>query len=70
MFTQLHPQLPLSTPRGTGQAVGVIDYSEEHDLMWVVVQDKTGEIWTYRNAEVRGIANTTMGRVLKQECDT
>jgi len=62
---QLNPQIPLDTPRGRGQAIVLIDYSEEHDLMWVVIQDSTGEIWTYRNTEVRGIKNATMGRLME-----
>lgn len=62
MFYQLHPQIPLETPRGKAQALGLIDYSEEHDLMWVCVLDEGGEIWVYRNREVRGCTNATMGR--------
>lgn len=62
-FTQLNPQIPLSTPKGKGQAIAVIDYSEEHHLMWVVIQDATGEIWTWANPEVRGIPNPSMGRL-------
>ena len=64
---QLNPQIPLDTPKGRGQAVMVIDYSEEHDLMWVVIDDTTFEVWTWKNSEVRGVPNTTMGRMLKKE---
>jgi hypothetical protein len=62
MIIQLNPQIPLITPKGNGQAVMVIDYSEEHDLKWVVIQDDTGEIWTWGNDQVRGFKNVTMGR--------
>jgi hypothetical protein len=61
-FTQLNPQIPLSTEKGNGQAIAVIDYSEEHDLIWVVIIDETGEIWAVNNKHVRGITNWTMGR--------
>jgi hypothetical protein len=62
MIIQLNPQIPLITPKGPGQGVLVIDYSEEHDLKWVVIQDETGEIWTWKNDQVRGFKNVTMGR--------
>jgi hypothetical protein len=64
-FTQLDPQIPLETEKGPGQAVGIIDYSEEHDLLWVVILDDGGEIWTFRNSQVRGFPNYTMGRTKK-----
>ena len=62
---QLNPPLPLSTPKGEGLAVLVIDYGPDFDLWWTVVIGKgefAGEIWTYPNAEVRGVANITLGR--------
>jgi hypothetical protein len=62
LILQLSPQIPLSTPKGKGQAVALIDYSEEHDLMWIVILDSGGEIWTFKNPDVRGIPNATMGR--------
>lgn len=62
MITQLNPQIPLITPKGPGQCILVIDYSEEHDLKWVVIQDDTGEIWTWKNEQIRGFKNITMGR--------
>jgi hypothetical protein len=61
-FVQLNPQIPLQTPKGGGQAIGVIDYSEEHDLKWVVILDESGEIWTFANSAVRGFPNLSMGR--------
>ena len=62
MFYQLNPQIPLITEKGNGQAIAVIDYSEEHDLKWVVILDDNGEIWTFPNSKVRGFFNSTMGR--------
>ena len=37
MILQLNPQIPLITEKGSGQAILLLDYSEEHDLMWVVI---------------------------------
>lgn len=64
MLTQLNPPIPLSTPKGDGMAWAVIDYSAEFNLMWVVAIDKTGEIWTFKNPEVRAQKNITLGRIL------
>lgn len=65
MFTQLNPPLPLLTPRGKGWAVAVIDYGQEHHLLWVVAIDITGECWTFQNPDIRFRANYTMGRNLE-----
>lgn len=62
MIIQLNPTIPLTTPLGDGFAVAVIDYGEDHDLKWVVIQTGSGEIWTWNNSKVRGIKNTTANR--------
>lgn len=63
MFTQLNPPLPLTTTsKGRGYAVAVIDYGLEHDLLWVVALDDSGEIWCVPNAEVRMQPNWSAGR--------
>jgi len=62
MFTQLNPTIPMTVKnKGQGYAIGVIDYSQEHDLMWVVALD-SGEIWTAPNSRVLVPTNWTMGR--------
>jgi len=63
MILQLNPPLPVSTPRGDGLAHLVIDYGAEHNLLWVVFLDETGECWTYSNPYIRGQQNITMGRL-------
>jgi hypothetical protein len=62
MILQLNPQIPVRTPKGNAQAFLIIDYSEEHDLKWVVFQDDTGECWAWSNKEIRAFPNATMGR--------
>ena len=64
MITQLNPPIPLTTPKGTAWAHLVIDYGQEHDLLWVCFQDDTGECWTWNNREVRIQKNITIGRSL------
>jgi hypothetical protein len=58
---QLDPAIPVVTPNGKALAHVVIDYGPEHDLLWVCFQDN-GEIWTYRNQDVRADTNITFGR--------
>jgi hypothetical protein len=62
MIIQLNPTIPLTTPKGKGFAYLVIDYSQEHDLMWVVFLDENGECWTFKNSEVRIVDNLSLGR--------
>ena len=62
MMIQLNPTLPLETPRGKGFAHFVIDYSQEHDLLWVVFLDDSGECWTFQNSEIRIQKNLSIGR--------
>jgi len=63
---QLNPLLPMTTPKGDGYAWALLDYGAEHNLMWVVCIDATGEIWTFQNPQVRGQKNITMGRLMVQ----
>lgn len=59
---QLNPTIPLNTPKGDGQAIMVIDYGSEHNLIWTVIIDSTGEIWSFQNPHVRAQKNITMDR--------
>lgn len=53
----------MMTPRGSGEALILIDYSPEMDLLWVIALDSSGEIWTYPNPKVRAIENISLGRI-------
>lgn len=59
-MTRLHPTIPLETPRGRATAWAVIDYSEEHHLLWCTFVDETGESWQFRNDVVRLRGNESM----------
>jgi hypothetical protein len=69
-FYQLNPTIPLRSDKASGEAVAVIDYSIEHDLMWVIIDDTTGQVWTVPNKDVRAYANYSAGRNLKPEPPT
>lgn len=60
---QLNPSIPVYVKdKGNGEAVILIDYSKEDDLMWVVALDSNGEVWTVPNKDVRFIKNYSIGR--------
>lgn len=62
-FTQLDPPLPITVEgKGKGYALAVIDYGQEHNLIWVTALTDSGEIWCAPNPLVRVQANWTMGR--------
>lgn len=63
MFTQLDPPIPLHVlGKGGGYAIGVIDYGQEHNLLWVTALDDSGEIWCAPNPQVRLAKNWSLGR--------
>lgn len=62
MILQLSPQIPVKTKKGDGQALFLIDYSEEHDLKWIVALDDSGEVWVIPNKDIRLFENYSMGR--------
>ena len=62
-FQQLDPPLPVHVlDKGAGYAFAVIDYGQEHNLIWVTAINDTGEIWCAPNPRVRMQANWTRGR--------
>lgn len=68
MILQLNPILPVHIlEKGDGLAIAMIDYSQEHDLLFVVAITETGEILTVDNNQVRMLKNITMERKIEQE---
>jgi hypothetical protein len=63
MMLQLDPPIPVYViDKGSGLAHLVIDMGAEYNILWVVILDDMGEIWTFDNTRVRGVKNITMGR--------
>jgi hypothetical protein len=65
MMLQLNPMLPIIRVSDSmkGYAFLVIDYSQEHDILYSCVMDN-GEIWTLYNREIRAQENISLGRTL------
>ena len=66
MILQLNPMLPIVrvSDNMTGFAFLVIDYSQEHDLLFTCAM-KNGEIWTLSNKEIRMQDNISLDRKIK-----
>lgn len=66
---QLNPAIPVYVekydrcPGGNGYAHAIIDYSAEHNLMWVVFLDESRECWTVPNMRIRIQKNISLGRI-------
>ncbi len=63
MILQLDPMLPVvhAETGERGFAFALIDYSQEHDLLFVCGFE-SGEIWTLPNTKIRLQQNISLGR--------
>ena len=63
MMIQLNPMLPIFrvSDEMEGYAFLVIDYSQEHNLLFTCAMDN-GEIWTLSNQEIRFSKNISLNR--------
>jgi len=63
MILQLNPMLPIYrvSDNMKGYAFLVIDYSQEHNLLFSCAMDN-GEIWTLSNIEIRFQKNISLDR--------
>lgn len=63
MMLQLNPTIPVNTPKGEGYAIVIIDYSQEHNTLFMVMLDN-GELWTFPQRDIRACKNISMERPL------
>jgi hypothetical protein len=63
MILQLNPMIPIVrvSDKMEGYAFLVIDYSQEHNLLFTCAMDD-GEIWTLTNKEIRFCKNISLER--------
>lgn len=70
MILQLNPPIPMAIvgghdwagPTGDGMAILVLDNGPDHHLVWTIVLDATGQVWSAENPNVRARPNITWGR--------
>ena len=67
MMLQLSPMIPMvrDSDGMKGYAMLVIDYSQEHDLLFCCAMDN-GEIWTLGNKDIRMNVNVTLNRIYEK----
>jgi len=65
MILQLNPMIPIFrvSDKMEGYAFLVIDYSQEHDLLFTCAMDN-GQIWTLNNREITVCKNISLGRII------
>jgi hypothetical protein len=66
VIIQLDPTIPMDTPKGPAKAHFLIDYGQEHHLLWITFIDATGECWTWPNPKIKLQANVSMDQVRKE----
>jgi hypothetical protein len=67
MMMQLQPPIPLVHKDGRRfLALIVIDYSPEHDVLWLGGFEESRELWCLGNAELRLADNLSLGRIPHQ----
>ena len=68
MMLQLNPMLPIvrNSDGMKGFAFLVIDYSQEHDLVFTCAMDD-GQIWTLSNKVITFDNNISLNRILKKD---
>lgn len=66
---QLNPMIPVYVlDKGEGYAIAIIDYSQEHHILWIVAMSDTGEVWTVPNPKLRLQWNYSVERIpMKKE---
>lgn len=62
MILQLAPPLPLVTPKGKGDAYFLSDEGQEHATLFLVGLYDSGEMWWFRQDDVRLQSNYTLHR--------
>ena len=58
---EVEQQIEVETPRGRGRIWLVTDYGSEIEKIFTILLHN-GEIWEYRNNDIRLTSNITMGR--------
>lgn len=63
---QLNPSIPVHViDKGMGEAIVLIDYGKEDNLLFVVAMDNSGEIWIEPSNKIRLLNNYSIGREYK-----
>tara|TARA_R110002020_G_scaffold91436_6_gene222053 strand:- start:113 stop:310 length:198 start_codon:yes stop_codon:yes gene_type:complete len=61
---EVQQQIEVETPRGKGRIWLVTEYGSEIEKLFTILLHN-GEIWEYKNNDIRLTSNITMGRSKK-----
>tara|TARA_R110000868_G_scaffold276861_1_gene536644 strand:+ start:248 stop:448 length:201 start_codon:yes stop_codon:yes gene_type:complete len=59
-------RIEVTTPKGDGVILYMIDYGHESNTIYTVIIDATGEFWQFTHKEIRAKSNITFGRDIKK----
>lgn len=62
---ELRQNIEVITPKGRGHIFLVTEYGLEIEKIFTVIL-KSGEIYEFKNSELRAVQNMTMGRIYQQ----
>ena len=66
MIHEFVNRIEVTTPKGDGVILYVLDYGHESNTMYTVILDSTGEFWQFTHREIRAKSNITFGRDIKK----
>jgi hypothetical protein len=59
-------RVEVTTPKGDGVILYMLDYGHESNTIYTVIIDSTGEFWQFTHREIRAKSNITFGRDIKK----
>lgn len=63
---ELIQHVEVSTPKGKATVWLVTDYGSEIEKIFTVIVKDTGEIWEFKNKDIKCTDNVTIGRITKK----
>lgn len=66
MIHEFTNRIEVTTPKGDGVILYMIDYGHESNTIYTVIIDATGEFWQFTHKEIKAKSNITFGRDIKK----
>ena len=66
MIHEFTNRVEVTTPKGDGVILYMLDYGHESNTIYTVILDSTGEFWQFTHREIRAKSNITFGRDIKK----
>jgi hypothetical protein len=65
MIYELTNRIEVSTPKGDGVILYLIDYGHETDTIYTVIINNSGEMWQFTHKDIKVKSNITFNRNIK-----